>query len=121
MTDPFWSWCPAPGASRQTQLTVDTNAYGDGYVQRATRGLNPAKPTWDLVFPFASFDHLEEMDAFLLTNAVQGFYFTPPDASAEVFVYCDAWAASIADKNGASGIVGQLQATFVRCFNPQPL
>jgi hypothetical protein len=31
---PFWPWCPTPGAGRSTKLAVDEVAYGDGYKHR---------------------------------------------------------------------------------------
>jgi phage-related protein len=118
---PYWSWCPMPGAARSTTLAVDINAFGDGYVHRSTRGLNPARPSWSLSFPFTSLAELEAFDAFLVANATAGFYMRPPDSSTDVFVTADAWSSSIADKNADSGIVGTFQATFVRSFNPQPV
>lgn len=118
--EPYWPWCAQPGAARQTKLNVDSVAFGDGYVHRSTRGLNPARPTWTVSFPFKSLDELTAMDAWLVGHAASGFWFTPPDATEDVFVVVDEWSASIVDKNLASGIVGSLNATFMRLFNPQP-
>ena len=117
---PWWGWCPQPGMSRATQLAVDANAMGDGYTHRGTRGLNPARPAWTMVFPFVSVDELNAMDSFLLLYAAPGFWMQPPDSGAPVLVVCDAWSATIVDKNLKTGIVGTLQATFARSFNPQP-
>jgi phage-related protein len=118
---PYWPWCPMPGAARNTTLAVDIVALGDGYVHRATRGLNPARPSWSLAFPFTSLDELATFDAFLKANATRGFYMRPPDSAVDVFVTADSWSASITDRNAASGIVGTLQSTFVQQFNPQPI
>jgi phage-related protein len=107
--------------ARSTALAVDTNAMGDGYVHRATRGLNPARPSWTMTFPFTSAAELNAMDDFLVANGACGFWMRPPDQAAPVFVCCDAWSASIADKNNSTGIVGTFQATFARMFNPQPV
>ena len=71
---PYWSWCPAPGMTKDSTLTVDTNAFGDGYIHRATRGLNPVRPTWALQFPFTSADDAKAMTDFLEANAAAGFY-----------------------------------------------
>jgi phage-related protein len=109
-----------PGAGRSTTLAVDSVAFGDGYVHRATRGLNPARPSWSLVFPFTSLDELAERDAFLKANAATGFWITPPDGTALVYVTADAWSASITDKNKQTGIVGSLAVTMTQSFNPQP-
>src|SRR5215471_2621166 len=117
---PFWSWCPQPGAARASKLAVDVAAYGDGYQHRATRGLNPIRPSWTLAFPFKSLDDLGEMDNFLRINAAAGFYFRPPDARDPLFVTVDEWQATIADKSRSRGIVGQLNVTFAQSFNPQP-
>jgi phage-related protein len=118
---PFWPWCPMPGAGRTTKLTVDTADYGDGYVHRATRGLNPARPAWDLSFPFTSVDELKTLDDFLTEWAGAGFYIMPPDGTDYVLVTVDTWSASVTDRNLDTGIVGTLKATFTRSFNPQPL
>lgn len=117
---PFWPWCAMPGAARSTQLAVDQVNYGDGYNHRLTRGLNPARPSFSLSFPFTTLDELNELDAFLVANAAAGFWMRPPDSATDIFVTADAWSASITERNIASGIVGTLQATFVRQFNPQP-
>lgn len=109
-----------PGAARSTTLKIDQNAYGDGYIHRATRGLNPAQPSWTLQFPFIGVDALIAYDDFLRSYSAGGFWFTPPDASLDVFATCDSWATSITDKSNAQGIVGTLQATFAQAFNPQP-
>jgi phage-related protein len=118
---PFWPWCAMPGAARSTALAVDVVSFGDGYNHRATRGLNPARPTWSLSFPFASLDELGTFDQFLKANAAAGFWMRPPDSTVDVFVTADSWAASITDKNLDNGIVGIFQATFVQQFNPQPI
>ena len=118
---PYWPWCPMPGAARSTALAVDTVALGDGYIHRATRGLNPSRPSWALSFPFTSLIELQAYDNFLVANATAGFWMRPPDSSADVFVTVDTWSSTIVDKNLNGGIVGTLQATFARCFNPQPL
>lgn len=118
--DPWWPWCVMPGASRSSKLRVDQTDYGDGYTYRITRGLNPVISSWNIAVPFVGLAELATYDAFLQANASRGFWFTPPDATADVFVYADEWAATIADRNQAE-VIGTLQATFTRCFNPQPV
>lgn len=121
MTEPKFTWCPAPGLSRNTKLVVDTVQYGDGYVHRSTRGINPAQPSWSVSVPFTSQADADAMGEFLKDNAAGGFYYSPPDVSAEIFVVCDEWTISVDDKNKATGIIGTLSATFQRVFNPQPI
>jgi phage-related protein len=119
--NPYWPWCVMPGAARSTTLAVDTNGYGDGYIHRSTRGLNPARPSWSVQVPFVGVDELTAYDSFLQANATAGFWFTPPDSATDVFVVVDAWSNTVADMNPQKGIVGTLAATFVRSFNPQPI
>jgi phage-related protein len=120
MTHPNWSWCVAPGIARTTTLAVDINSFGDGYVHRSTRGLNPARPSWTISVPFPDLPALTAMDSFLQSFAAQGFYWTPPDSTDELFVTCDHWAATIVDRGPMLGaMMGTLSATFVRAFNPQ--
>ena len=78
---PRWVWCPMPGMGVTTTMAVDTNAYGDGYIHRSTRGLNPARSAWTLTFPFTSADDLAVMTDFLKSYAVSGFWITPPTNS----------------------------------------
>jgi phage-related protein len=108
-----------PGAARTTRLRVDQTDFGDGYTYRLTRGLNPARPSWSIQVPFIGLAELDSYDTFLRTNAARGFWFTPPDSATDVFVTADDWSASISDRN-QNDIVGTLQATFTRQFNPQP-
>lgn len=121
MPDPMWTWCEAPGVQRATKLAVDSNRYGDGYVHRTTRGLNPARPAWRLVFPFRNLAELTAMDNFLVAYAAPGFWFRPVDSAVDLFVTCDEWAATISDRTGGGAFVGNLSAAFERAFNPQPI
>jgi phage-related protein len=120
MATPYWAWCPTPGMGKTTRMAVDTNAYGDGYEHRATRGLNPARPDWNMSFPFVGETALQAMDDFLKRYAVPGFWIRPPGEPADVFVVCDEWSVMVTDKNNTLGLVGNLNATFRRTFNPQP-
>ena len=120
MPSPYWPWCAMAGAGRDTKLAVDEVAFGDGYKHRSTRGLNAARPSWSLSFPFENVAELTQRDDFLKAYAATGFWFTPPDGTADVFVTVDEWAATVVDRSGQGAMVGTLSATFVRCFNPQP-
>lgn len=115
---PLWPWCEQPGMARSTALEVDEVKFGDGYKHRATRGLNPARATWTLSFPFTTLAELDERDQFLRANATNGFWMKPADATDFVFVTADEWSASITDRNRA-GIIGTLSVTLVQGFNPQ--
>lgn len=107
--------------AKTSKVAVDTNAYGDGYVHRATRGINPVRPGWSFSFPFVGEQALWDMDTFLKQNATRGFWIKPPGEQAEVYVVCDEWAATFSDKNKTVGLVGSLTASFTRIFNPQPV
>jgi phage-related protein len=119
---PAWTWCPAPGLQRASKLAVDINAYGDGYVHRSTRGLNPVRYTFKGTFPFTSLAQLDDMLTFLDTYALPGFYFEPPDQPPGTWqlVTCDEWQSTIVDRAGHEP-VGTLTASFERAFNPQPI
>jgi phage-related protein len=114
------------GANRTDTLRVDANEFGDGYIHRATRGLNPVRPAWTLTFPFKDASEYRAFNTFLTSNACAGFYFQPPEELAPVFVTANEWSMVISDRragqSSGSGepIVGTLQATFTRSFNPQP-
>lgn len=119
LPQPYWPWCALLGPTRTSKLNVDEVAFGDGYKHRATRGLNPVVPSWALAFPFTSLPELKQRDDFLRQYATGGFWSTPPDGDAPLFVTVDEWSATVTERNLASGIVGQLTATFTQCFNPQ--
>jgi phage-related protein len=121
---PAWphEWCSALGPSRTNTLAVDTAQFGDGYVHRSTRGLNPVQSTMAYVFPFMDIDQLTAMNTFLKTYGAQGFAFLLPDKLATVAVCASEWSATIIDRTGQDDdVVGTLQVTFARMFNPQPL
>ena len=40
-----------------------------------------------------------ERDDFLRSHAARGFWFTPPDGAAPLFVTADEWAATIVDRS----------------------
>lgn len=120
MPSPLWTWCAIPGAGRDTKLAVDEVAFGDGYKHRATRGLNPARGSWSLGFPFESVAELKERDDFLKLYAATGFWITPPDSATAVFVTVDEWSATISDRSGDGGMVGTLSVVMNQSFNPQP-
>lgn len=115
---PLWPFCPMPGATKDSKLAVDINAFGDGYVHRSTRGLNPVRPSYGVTFVFNGDAEFGAMDSFLTAHAAAGFYYAAPGDSF-VFVTADEWTYSI-EVNGAAGVVGTLSARFDRSFNPQP-
>ena len=116
---PLWPFCPMPGATKDSKLSVDINAFGDGYTHRSTRGLNPVRPSYGVTFTFNGDAEFAQMDSFLTANAAAGFYYKPPGESF-VFVTADEWTYSI-EVNGKAGVIGTLSARFDRSFNPQPI
>lgn len=118
---PFWPWCPQAGVQRTVTLAVDQVAYGDGYIHRATRGLNPARAKWQMQVPFKTTAELQERFAFLKQYAANGFWMQPPDDIVEVFVTADEWSATIVDRTGAGEMAGTLSLTVTQSFNPQPV
>lgn len=119
----FWpdEWCPSLAPTRTNTLEVDTVEMGDGYCHRSTRGFNPVAQSWDYQFPFTSLDQLDAMDAFLQRYSAPGFWFVPPENVEAIMVTADEWSASITDRTGRGALVGFLQVTFTRAFNPQSI
>ena len=115
---PLWPFCPMPGATKDSKLAVDINAFGDGYVHRSTRGLNPVRPSYGVTFMFTGDAEFAAMDSFLTKHAAAGFYYNAPGGRS--FRDCRRMVYSIEVK-GAAGVVGTLSARFDRSFNPQPL
>jgi phage-related protein len=102
------------------KLMVEVVNYGDGYIHRNTRGLNPVRPSFQVQFPFISDQELSNMDSFLTSNAAQGFWFAPPNQS-PIFVTVDEWGYNIEIVRRSDGVCGQMQMTMVQQFNLQPV
>jgi phage-related protein len=110
------------GAARSQETTIDTNAYGDGYTHRSTRGINPSRATWSLSFPIVGQEDVDKYDDFFNAYQVGGFWWNPPDMPTKyVFVIVNNWSISMSDKNIKEGIIGVLQVSFVQTFNPQEI
>jgi phage-related protein len=119
----IWSdkWCPAPGPSRTDAVGTLIADLGDGYRYRATRGFNPVQSTWTYSFPFTSAQQLNDMDDFLQQYGERGFYFLPPEELELRFMCVSEWSATITTRAANLELVGELNVTFRRMFNKQPL
>jgi phage-related protein len=113
-----FQWSPIPGAARARRQRMVTVDYGDGYIHRATMGINVEIDSWTVGFA-GDQETLEAIDDFITAYAVGGFWWTPPGRStAELFV-CDEWTVTYSDRNG-TGLLGSITAVFDRVYNIQP-
>ncbi len=116
---PNWTWCPLPGASTTNDVAVGEASYGDGYVQRATQGINPLRQRFSHTFSFPTVEELKAADAFLQSYAVIGFTFTPIGYD-PVYVVVDTWNSNYVEKiqrDGTTSILMTLSVDFRRVYN----
>jgi phage-related protein len=106
-----FTYIPDFGATKKLQPKVNAIAFGDGYAQRATMGLNNNPQIWSLSFANRTDTEAEAIDAFLTARGgVESFDWTPYGESAGKYV-CSEWSKSIDGFNRNT-----IQATFQQVF-----
>ena len=93
--------------------SVKRVAFGDGYEQRQTFGINNKPEVWALEFRGRTTADAAAIDAFLRdAAAVRSFQWTSPADTAGLFV-CDEWSRSLDEPD-----VETVRATFRQVFDP---
>lgn len=111
-----WTWCPTAGSSITFTPMVSEAKYGDGYVQRASQGINPITRMFSLTFPAETEEEMKVMTDFLEANAIIGFHFTPPGWP-QMFVVSDNWTATYVDKSSKKKLIMTLSVEFRQIYN----
>lgn len=98
MAAPNFTWKPQTAYLINSEPDVSVVKFGDGYEQRAPKGLNPLRDKYDL--RFVGVDNLchnrpnvaKQAEAFLRARgAVEAFTWTPPNLTAPILVVCRSW------------------------------
>lgn len=105
-----FTWAPAPGARQTKAPRVATAQFGDGYQQRAQRGINNTTRVWELEFPRETLV-IDAIEDFLSARAaVESFAWTPPKGPAGRWL-CKTWS-----QEALVGTDQTLTATFEEVF-----
>lgn len=91
MPDEF-SFIPDWSAQGNTKANIAKVAFGDGYVQRQTKGMNPLVVSWSLGFNPRTDSVTDAIEAFLVAReGVTAFTWTPPGGDQAKWT-CDSWS-----------------------------
>ena len=106
-------WIPDWNAGGNTKSDVSKVRFGDGYVQRQTKGMNPLAITWSLSFNPRSDAEADAIEAFLeAREGVTAFTWTAP-GKAQAKWTCESW-----NRAKASVDVNNLTMTFELVYEP---
>lgn len=84
-----FTWIPDWNPQEGIKANVSKVQFGDGYVQRQTKGMNPLTQTWNLTFSARTDSEASAIMAFLKARkGVTAFTWTPPDEDQAKFT-CD--------------------------------
>lgn len=113
MADIF-TYIPAKGYTKTPSVALRQISFGDGYSQRAPKGINNITYTWSVTFvnrPYAEANAIE--DFFIDKGGWAHFLWTPPDEVVQYKVICRNWGSTI-----TSPISKTITATFTQVFDP---
>ncbi|WP_374491580.1 phage tail protein [Brachymonas sp.] len=108
-----FAWKPAYTSSGETKATVNVFSFGDGYSQRAPRGLNNVADTLALVFRLDAATW-QSVDAFLRAKAGATPFLFSLDGGPQRKYVCDDWKPTKEAPN-----LYTVQATFTQVFTNQ--
>ena len=107
----FPDFDPAPGMTKQSAPQVRSIAFGSGYSQRATFGINQDPKIYNLTFRVSETE-ADTIETFLnARGGVQSFDYTPPGEAASSKFLCQQWTKTISFVDRA-----EINATFVQVF-----
>lgn len=110
------TFTPVPSfqAPRQRKPNVSRIQFGDGYEQRAAKGMNTIVDTWNLNFLNRTTEEADEIDDFLTARSgVEAFLWTAPGEDTAKLWVCDEWSRTLI----AAGIY-TIAATFRQVHEP---
>ena len=110
----FPSIAPVINAVKNSQPTIRTVQFGDGYQQRTTFGLNQNAKEWSLTFMVDTSD-ANTIEDFLDARAADAasFDWSPPDSASSYKWVCSQWSKDFLGDN-----FFRITATFRQVFEP---
>jgi phage-related protein len=112
----FPAIAPDFSAEKTTESKTRRVAFGDGYEQRITFGLNQNPRTWQLTWDNRSEADCDTIETFLNARVVDGasFDWTPPDEATSYKWVCESnWTKRLNSCN-----FNTITATFRQVFEP---
>lgn len=107
-----FNWVPDRGVGQTFEAKVDTASFGDGYEQRAAKGLNNVVETVGVSFTLRTRAEIDAIDAFLRARrGVTNFTFSVAGAAERRYT-CASWSPNYEHDGDCS-----LSAEFKRDFN----
>lgn len=108
-----FTWVPDWNARESANATINRAQFGDGYVQRQARGMNPFVIKWELSFANRDDDEISAIRAFLIAReGVTAFTWTPPGEEQAKFI-CTSFG-----RVKAGYQVGSFNMTFELVYEP---
>lgn len=108
-----FTFVPDWNAQGTTTANVSKVQFGDGYVQRQTKGMNTLDITWNLSFNPRSDTDADAIEAFLASRlGVTAFTWTPPGKPQQKWT-CDTWTRAKAAMD-----INSLSMTFELVYEP---
>lgn len=90
-----FEWIPDWSAQSNATANVSRVQFGDGYIQRQTKGMNPVAKSWNLTFNSRTDAEAEDIIDFLEERyGVVAFTWTPPGEAQAKFI-CNSWPRTI--------------------------
>lgn len=87
----IWHWSPRPGAKTDSEPRIITANFGDGYSQRAPKGINPQLDKHSVSFRDTTAEVMR-MVAFLKSHGgYKAFLFVPHGKFTDELVICKKW------------------------------
>jgi phage-related protein len=109
-----FTWIPDFGSAKQVKPAVAMIQFGDGYSQRATKGINTIAKNWDVRFSMRDTEEALEIDEFLeARGGVESFDWTPPNESEAGKYICLEWS-----RVPENSQMNTITARFLEVFEP---
>lgn len=107
------TWIPDWNAQSNVAANVARVQFGDGYVQRQTKGMNPITRSWNLTFNNRSDALIDAIEEFLEERyGVVAFTWTPPGGVQSK------WTAATWTRVKMGDNVASLSTTFELVYEP---
>ena len=108
---------PDRGFTKETQPSIRKIEFGDGFQQRAVRGINNMNENYNLSFSNRPNTETDDLEAFFISQAgVSKFTFTIPDSNEgtgekDIKVVCDQWSKSHT-QTSATSLTARLRRVY---------
>lgn len=111
----FPAIAPDFGAEKSSEPKTRRIAYGDGYEQRLSFGLNQNPKNWQLTWENRTETDCDTIENFLNARAVDGasFDWTPPDEATSYKWVCEKWSKRLNSCN-----LNTITASFRQVYEP---